>query len=273
MKIRGRFIGILAVLGLLIALVPLAQAGAVAGEVKLTGGEKGQYFSDQTDYNIVEIKIKDADLTPLRRGTARLADGTASGGDGNAVRLNLAGFVVEGEKELTERFDGGLDNPLCDHDNDGADGTPDARPANDDESAMTGCDLGDAIALDDGGDALDGTDPDADIDSYRFNLEGVARDSQSKGSGDIEPNDIIRVVVNGRTALASPDNIVAPANVGSAPWFTVVEEGVDGEGDKPGGGIVAVVLHDVVPQNADNSVAITFKDTEFDFSSEHAPRA
>ena len=72
MKIRGRFIGILAVLGLLIALVPLATAGAVAGEVKLTGGEKGQYFSDQTGENIVTIEIRDADLTPLRRGTARL---------------------------------------------------------------------------------------------------------------------------------------------------------------------------------------------------------
>ena len=34
---------------------------------------------------------------------------------------------------------------------------------------------------------------------------------------------------------------------------------------RPGGGIIAVVLHDVVPQNADNSVAITFKDTEFKF--------
>ena len=113
MKIRGRFIGILAVLGLLIALVPLASAGAVAGTVNLTGGEKGQYFSDQTTKNIVEIKIKDADLTPLRRGTARLINGTGT-------RLDLANYVVEGEKEETERFDGGLNNPLCDHDNDGA---------------------------------------------------------------------------------------------------------------------------------------------------------
>ena len=40
-----------------------------------------------------------------------------------------------------------------------------------------------------------------------------------------------------------------------------------------GGGIIAVVLHDVVPQNADKSVAITFKDTEFEFSAKHAPRA
>jgi hypothetical protein len=247
-KIRGRFIGILAVLGLLIALVPLATAGAVAGEVKLTGGEKGQYFSDQTDENIVTIEIRDADLTPLRRGTARLIDGN------DQTALNLANFVVEGEKEVTERFDGGLSNPLCDHDNDGAEAspTPFNRGSHDNRAMVAACDLGDAIALDDNGDALAGTDPDADIDSYRFNLEGVARDRLEMGV--IGPNDIISVVVNGRTALDTDD--------GSAPWYTVVEGGAD----VSGGGIIAVVLHDVVPQNADNSVAITFKDTEFEFS-------
>ena len=79
------------------------------------------------------------------------------------------------------------------------------RPATDDENRGddAACNLGDAIALDDGGNALDGADPDADIDSYRFNLEGVARDS--RGFGDIETNDIISVVVNGRTAVASTD--------------------------------------------------------------------
>ena len=76
MKIRGRFIGILAVLGLLIALVPLAPAGAVAGTVSLSGGEKGQYFSAQTDENIVTIQINDPDLTPLRSGMARSMSGS-----------------------------------------------------------------------------------------------------------------------------------------------------------------------------------------------------
>ena len=109
MKIRGRFIGILAVLGLLMVLVPLAPAGAVAGEVKLTGGEKGQYFSDQTGENIVTIEIKDADLTPLRMGTARAMSGSGTS-------LDLTGYVVAGEKEVTERFDGGLNNPLCNND-------------------------------------------------------------------------------------------------------------------------------------------------------------
>ena len=47
MKVQGRYIAILAVLGLLMALVPLATAGAVTGEVTLTGGEKGQFYSDR----------------------------------------------------------------------------------------------------------------------------------------------------------------------------------------------------------------------------------
>ena len=40
--------------------------------------------------------------------------------------------------------------------------------------------------------------------------------------------------------------------------------GEDGE-RLNGGGIVAVVLHNIVPQDADNSVSVTFKDTEFKF--------
>ena len=204
MKIRGRFIGILAVLGLLMVLVPLAPAGAVAGEVKLTGGEKGLYFSDQTGENIVTIEIKDADLTPLRMGTARTTSGTSTS-------LDLGTYVVAGEKEVTERFDGGLNNPLCDHDADGDEANPSElmRPDTDDERAMPGCDKGEAIAVDDGGDVLGATEADSEIDGYRFNLSGVARDRQNNseaGVGDITPKDIISVAVNGRTATASKDD-------------------------------------------------------------------
>ncbi len=261
MKIRGRFIGILAVLGLLIALVPLASAGAVAGTVTLSGGEKGQYFSDQTDDNIITIRVKDSDLTPLRMGTARLVSGSGTG-------LNLATYVVAGEKEMTQMFDGGLNNPLCNHDSDtDADGTgtSNERPSNDDERAMSGCDKGDAIAQNQGT-ALAGTDADSLADSYRFDLKkgAVARDRQSNtqdGAGVIGANDLMSVVVNGRTAEPSADGS-APSSAGTGPWFTVVEEG----GTK-GGGIIAVVIHALEPQDADNSVSITFKDTEFKFDS------
>ena len=73
MKIRGRFIGILAVLGLLIALVPLAPAGAVAGSVTLQGGadDNGLFYSDKSTFNIITIQVDDADLSPARRGVAR----------------------------------------------------------------------------------------------------------------------------------------------------------------------------------------------------------
>ena len=200
MKIRGRFIGILAVLGLLIALVPLASAGAVAGTVNLTGGEKGQYFSDQTGDNIITIQVKDPDLTPLRMGTARLVSGSGTGFD-------LDTYVVAGEKEMTQMFDGGLNNPLCDLDDDAA--TDDMRPSNDEERAISGCDKGDAIAVDDTGAALTGTE--ADAAAYRFDLKkgAVARDRQSNtqdGVGLIGANDIMSVVVNGRTAEPSADD-------------------------------------------------------------------
>ncbi len=107
MKIRGRFIGILAVLGLLIALVPLAPAGAVAGSVTLQGGadDNGLFYSDKTDFNIITIQVDDSDLSPARRGVARMmgASGTTVG---------LGDYVVGGEREKTEKFDGGEDNPF-----------------------------------------------------------------------------------------------------------------------------------------------------------------
>ena len=108
MKIRGRFIGILAVLGLLVALVPLATVGAVAGEVSLTGGaEKGNYFSDRTGFNIVTIDVEDADLSPARVGKARFTTGTSGPG------FTLASGVVGGEEEQIDEFDGGPSNPVC----------------------------------------------------------------------------------------------------------------------------------------------------------------
>ena len=152
MKIQGRLIVILAVMGLLAALVPLASAGAVAGTVTLSGGEKGQYFSDQTSDNIVTISINDADLTPLRMGTAR--SNAAAG-----TTLDLTTFHVAGEKEITQRFDGGVSNPLCNHDND--DGTtPPSRDPHANRSDVADCNLGDAIALDASGNPLTGTAPD-----------------------------------------------------------------------------------------------------------------
>ena len=76
MKVQGRYIVILAVLGLFMALIPFATAGAATGEVTLTGGEKGQFYSDkcasaQECFNIVTIEVEDTDLSPLRFGKGR----------------------------------------------------------------------------------------------------------------------------------------------------------------------------------------------------------
>ena len=76
MKVQGRYIVILAVLGLFMALIPFATAGAATGVVTLTGGEKGQFYSDkcasaQECFNIVTIEVEDTDLSPLRFGKGR----------------------------------------------------------------------------------------------------------------------------------------------------------------------------------------------------------
>lgn len=292
MKIQGRFIAILAVLGLLVALVPLATAGAVAGEVKLSGGEKGKFFSDQTGDNIVEIEITDADLTPLRRGTARSLTATDT-------ELDLTGFVVAGEMEITQRFDGGLDNVECDANGDGTQedderATPatraalqlriDATDTTDAETAAyAACaSKGDTVLVagPDGDFNQDATTPEDETadNGYRFDLkdEAVARDLQSGNQddvGDISTRDIMNVVVNGRTAVRSTDNAAAPANAGGGPWYQIVEQGetLTGYGEPgraaSGGGIVAVIVRNLEPQDAPNSVSITFKDTEFKFDS------
>ena len=57
-----------------------------------------------------------------------------------------------------------------------------------------------------------------------------------------------------------------PDNIGNAPWFSIVEQA--GDDARPGGGIVAVVVRGIVPQDVANSVSITFEDTEFKFTSD-----
>ena len=123
---------------------------------------------------------------------------------------------------------------------------------------------GDAIVTDNVVDNSATNEDTTAADTFRFDLSGVARDRQNNseaGVGDITSKDIISVAVNGRTATASKDDGTIPDNLGNAPWFSVVE------GEVNGGGIVAVVLHNILPQDADNSVSVTFKDTEFKFDS------
>ena len=88
----------------------------------------------------------------------------------------------------------------------------------------------------------------------------IARDRQSNsqpGVGDIGPNDIMGVVVNGRTATAaevSGGSQNAPAGIGNAPWFKIVEGiAIDGMG------ITAIEVHNLMPQDATNSVSVTFQ--------------
>lgn len=315
MKIQGRFIAVLAVLGLLIALLPLAPAGAVTGVVKLTGGEKGQYFSDQTDDNIVTIQVTDADLTPTRIGTARLSDATA----GSTIDLNNA--VVAGEKDKIDRFNGGTTNGPCsesqlearDTDNNGevddtgdfpagsldaldgssppADPTPNSNVKNivnercpdvgDGEATVVTASTGaEDTAYD--GTATGDTDGDGTFDAdymdvdgrsvtYTYDLTEVARDRQSSGNGVGENgiNDIVSVVVNGRTATAGNDGDTNAPNTSNDPWYTVTTKTPDDDEaatTTPGGGITQVTLRRVTPQGVDNSVSVSYRMSEFDFA-------
>ena len=85
-------------MGLLAALLPALPTGAVeAGKVTLSGGEKGQYFSDNTGNNVVTISVEDEDLSPPRGGKARYAEH-----DNTSVDFDLKLAVVGGEKQKVE---------------------------------------------------------------------------------------------------------------------------------------------------------------------------
>ena len=249
MKIRGRFIGILAVLGLLIALVPLATAGAVAGEVSLAGGaEKGTYFSDQTGFNIVTIDVEDADLSPARVGKARYLNNVPSN-----IQFNLTDAVIGGEMEESDEFNGGPNNPVCFDSND--DGTVDRPVLESDPQADQ-----DAEACESQGDAVLGAGTDdgfiddvdtADVDetddnTYTFTLSKMARDADDDGDVDV---DDFTVVVDGDELTANSEYLV----------------GV-GETAGDGGGFMTVTVL-VTPNNpaTGENVEITYEVSEYEF--------
>lgn len=100
MKIKGRFIAVLAAVGLLVALLPALPTGAAAGVVSLTGGAggKGAFFSDNMGNNVVSIQVDDDDLSPARVGKARYTSHPAD------MVFDLTGAVVGGEIEKSKKF-------------------------------------------------------------------------------------------------------------------------------------------------------------------------
>ena len=124
MKTKGRFIGILAILSLLIAMLPIGPVGAaVAGTAALTGGvvvgvapNSTTYYSDKTGFNIVTATVTDADLSAARVGTARYIIGSGSTPDGSTVPFTLKASggnsfgvpVLAGEKIKIDKFSGAV---------------------------------------------------------------------------------------------------------------------------------------------------------------------
>ena len=246
--------------------MPLATAGAVTGEVTLTGGERGQFYSDRTGDNIVTIEVADADRSLLRFGTGRAGpsgdpDIDASPGvtTGNPD-LVLGSLVIAGELSKTDRFDGGPSNPVC---FDGDDNGTVDRPAMDsdtlDEAMESACaSKGDAL-LEDGdsnngfinviqenGD--DGVDESAD-NTYRFTLKKsrIARDANDDGIVD---GDDFTVRVNNSSLAAD----------GQGAYFTF-EVASD-----TGRGVTQIVIHGVVPNDRADSVQVTYEYSEYVFA-------
>ncbi|MDA0988578.1 MAG: hypothetical protein O2783_05525, partial [Chloroflexi bacterium] len=109
MKTKGRFIAILAVLSLLIAILPIGPAGAATGTVALDK----TYYSDKTTFNIVTISVTDSDISAGRVGTARFVATSADAGVGadpllltGVAGTGFVGAVLAGEASKTDTFSG-----------------------------------------------------------------------------------------------------------------------------------------------------------------------
>lgn len=114
MKTRSRFIGIIAVLSLLLAMLPIGSVGAaVAGTAALTGGvvvgtgtNAVTYYSDKTGFNVVTATITDTDLSPLRTTSVRFQNATA-GMVAFVIPVSgahLSKAIIAGEATKTETF-------------------------------------------------------------------------------------------------------------------------------------------------------------------------
>ena len=82
-----------------------------AGSVSFAGGAvAGTFFSDKAGFNVVTVKVVDADLSPQRVGSARFTGQAPTGGT-VAAPFNLTstggtGAVIGGEKDNTQKFTG-----------------------------------------------------------------------------------------------------------------------------------------------------------------------
>ena len=103
MKTKGKFIAILATLGLLLSMMAvLPTAGAVAGTVTLDD----TVYSDNTGFNIVTVTVADADLSAARIGVARFSFNAATTADPTDFDITTAAAVLSGEKAKSDTFNG-----------------------------------------------------------------------------------------------------------------------------------------------------------------------
>ena len=98
----------IAVSALAVGNLMARPSSQTAGSVTISGGAvAGTFFSDKAGFNVVTVKVVDADLSPQRVGSARFTGLATTFGDGAApFNLTSAAAIIGGEKEATKKFTG-----------------------------------------------------------------------------------------------------------------------------------------------------------------------
>ena len=109
MKIRGRFIGILAVLGLLMASGSACHGrGCSRGcDPDRRSGQQGQFLLRPDGFQHCHNR-RGGRRPVTRHGLVRRGSSNEGGPD-----FNLSEGIVGGEMEQVDEFDGGPSNPVC----------------------------------------------------------------------------------------------------------------------------------------------------------------
>ena len=106
---KAKLIGFLSIMAVLISVLALGNLMArpssqTAGSVTISGGAlAGTFFSDKPGFNVVTVRVADADLSPQRVGSARFT-GLSAGT--SVFNLTSAAAIIGGEKEKTQKFTG-----------------------------------------------------------------------------------------------------------------------------------------------------------------------
>ncbi len=289
MKIKGRFIAVLAAVGLLVALLPALPTGAVAGTITLKGADNkaATHFSANDGHNVVTIEVKDADLSKTRTGMARWGVSPAASIPGDTT-LTLGAAVIAGEIDIADKFKGADANPPCDPD--GTDTTQSAVRASDGGAGTGTANNG---KIDQGeADAIYEALYDHDNDSGTDQRQVVACQEAGKNRGDAFWSNPTETTAANQTRVFSLRQIIRDKNGDGTVNKSDVKVTVDGvvieaakitledtgdysgdtrTGSNTGNGYSHVKLTGVDPEDdKDENVVIEYQYSEYDFSAKQS---